>query len=70
MAYLGSTTIPFTPGPATLTAPLALSLAESALKAGRLESATRYVNIAYAIFDARFAGGSAEPSFSPHPSDE
>ena len=49
----------------SLTAPLALSLAESAYKAGRLESATRYLNIAYAIFDAQVRPRMAEPSSLP-----
>lgn len=36
----------------SLMAPIAVCLAEAALKAGRVNRATRYVNIAYAIFDA------------------
>ena len=35
-----------------LTASAALKLADAALKAGQHECATRYLNIAYALFDA------------------
>jgi hypothetical protein len=52
MVYAGSSLIPQEKTRKVLTAPLAISLAETAYKAGRIESAMRYLNIAYAILDS------------------
>ena len=52
MVYINSTAAKHAASRASLTGALALSLADNAFKAGRIDSAVRYLEIAYAIFDA------------------
>ena len=49
----------------SLTAQEAIALAEQALKAGRIQAAACYVNVAYAIFDANIRVGAAVTSPRP-----
>jgi hypothetical protein len=65
MVYIGSSLIRRESNRKALTAPLAISLAETAYKAGRIESATRYLNIAYAILDSTTRQGQTLSSASP-----
>ena len=65
MVYMNATTVPYDSSRVSLTAPLALSLAENAFKAGRNVTAARYLDIAYAILDAQFGMAEAEASALP-----
>ncbi len=64
MVYIAAL-VPSASSRASLTAPLALSLAENAFKAGRLESAIRYLDMAYAIFDAQAGTPAVCPNALP-----
>jgi hypothetical protein len=64
MVYINAATVPYDSSRASLTGPLALALAEHAFRLGRVETAVRYVEIAYAIFDAQASMAEIEANAS------
>jgi hypothetical protein len=65
MVYINVITAQYDSSRTSLTAPLALSLAEHAYKSGRIEAAFRYVEMAYAIFDAQASMAEAQANALP-----